>query len=153
MARVMAEEVSMTEERDIVNITSSLVRVQCIIRYTTLTYTSDTVSVFANDTRYDIRFEARVTHGWVTIAAHLGRIADSGADPFLATYTPGERTELQRDCLCDALMEHFYVGSIDPLEYVAKLKEAIANDEGWNAEPEADVALDAWRDKEHENAE
>jgi hypothetical protein len=70
----------------------------------------------------------------------------------LATYTPGERTELQRDCLCDVLMEHFFVGSIDPLEYVAKLKAALEADECWDVEPEADISLDSWRDKEHENA-
>jgi len=139
-------------ERDIVNITSSLVRVQSIIRYTTITTTSDTVSISANSTRYDIRFEARVVYGWVNIAAHLGRVPDSAADPFLATYTPGERTELQRDCLCDVLMEHFFVGSIDPLEYVAKLKAALEADECWDVEPEADISLDSWRDKEHENA-
>lgn len=137
-------------ERDIVNITSSLVRVQSIIRYTTITNTSDTVSVSADGTRYDIRFEARVVHGWVTVAANLARVVDSGVDPFVATYTPGERTELQRDVLCDVLMEHFFVGSIDPLAYIAKLKDAIRDDE---AEPEADIALDTWRDKEHANAE
>lgn len=142
---------------DICDITNSLAVASSIIRFTTVTDATRHAHCSCNGSRLRVTVNARVLYGRAFVAARVERLHNNSGDPFSPSWAEDNTNTILTETLWTGTYDAFHTGALDVPSFIAKIEEACnaeaAIAEDASDEPEADVSLDAWRDKEHENAE
>jgi len=97
-----------------------------------------------------ISFAARVQYGRATFTAKVERVHNTLGDPFSPSWAEENIETVLAETLWEGTYDAFHTGAVDIPSFIARIEAAVSEDV--SEEPEADISLDSWRDKEHENA-
>ena len=135
---------------DICDIANAAAVASSIIRFTTLTEATRNAQCICNGSLLRISFAARVQYGRATFTAKVERVHNTLGDPFSPSWAEENIETVLAETLWEGTYDAFHTGAVDIPSFIARIEAAVSEDV--SEEPEADISLDSWRDKEHENA-
>ena len=135
---------------DICDIANSAAVASSIVRFTTLTEATRHAHCVCDGSRLRVTFSARVQYGRATFTAKVERLHNNSGDPFSPSWAEDNTEAILTETLWAGTYDAFHTGAVDIPSFIARIEAAVGEDV--SEEPEADISLDSWRDKEHENA-